>query len=152
MDKGRDFPGPFLFMVKRPTRTLLILTLCGLALAVWLILYGLQLRFFGQFLELPGVFSIFTPPTNLLSWMHRLQLGGDPADWGWPLVVFGCSLLGSLGALWKRQGWARTSLIVFSLASLITLHWMNSLSIVMLGLTRIPAIKDWSSIEDSQDG
>jgi hypothetical protein len=130
----------------------MILTLCGLALAVWLIVYGLQLRFFGQFLDLPGLFTIFTPPTNLLSWLQRFPAIGSAVDWGWPLVVIGCSLLGSLGAFWKQQSWAGSTLLIFALASMITLHWMNFFSIVMLGLTSLPELRKWLSMEDLSDG
>jgi hypothetical protein len=135
-------------MVERPTLKLLILTLCGLTLAVWLIYYGLQLRLFGQFLDAQSILSFVTPPHNVHLWLQRFPASGSAADWGWPLVVIGCSLLGSLGAFWKRQSWAGATLLIFGLASLITLHWMNSLSIVMLGLTRLPALREWLSMEE----
>ena len=114
--------------------TLAILTIMGLALAAWMILYGLQLRFFGTFIDQNGLLSIISPPNAFKAWVGWISIKVSFSDLGWPLLVVGCSLLGSIAGLWLRQSWAPRSLLIFSAASLITFHWMNLLSILLLVL------------------
>lgn len=148
---GRGLPGPHSFRMKQTPRTLLLLTIANLALSAWLILYGLQLRFFGFYLD-RGILSVITPPTNWMVWINWITPDSMGFDLGWPLIVIGCSLLGSLLGVWLRQNWSRGSLIVFSIASLITLHWMNLLSIVTLAISFSSPLRSWLIAENSADG
>jgi hypothetical protein len=130
-------------MINQPSRTLSLLTILGITLAIWLILYGLQLRFFGGFVSLYDALNLFTPPIAFVTWVGWLSAKVSMAALGWPLLVVGCSLLGSLAGLWLHQRWAPRSLLFFSAASLITFHWMNILSILLLILTTNKAIQQW---------
>lgn len=132
--------------------TLTLLTILSLALAAWMILYGLQLRFFGNFIRLAGVLAFFTPPHNLVTWVGWMNAGGAAGDLGWPLLVVGSSLLGSISGLWLRQSWAPRSLQIFSAASLITLHWMNVLSILLLVLAGNKVIRRWITADPDIHG
>ncbi len=137
--------------MERTPRALFLLTIADLLLTAWLILYGLQLRFFGFYL-LRGVSELITPPTNLIRWSSWISEGTPGFDLGWPLIVIGCSLLGSLLGVWLRQSWSRGSLIVFSIASLITLHWMNFLSIILLAIGFSFPLRSWFLAENRTDG
>lgn len=129
--------------MKNKTLTLALLTFIGLALAVWLILYGLQLRFFGTFISRSGLLSLISPPQAFVTWVGWISARVAHAEMGWPLVVVGCSLLGSIAGLWLRQRWAPRSLLIFSIASFITMHWMNVLSILLLLLVGTQAMQEW---------
>jgi hypothetical protein len=59
--------------MNRTPRVLLLLTLLDLALSIWLIVYGLQLRFFGTFLSARGILGFFVPPDHLLAWSSGLN-------------------------------------------------------------------------------
>jgi hypothetical protein len=138
-------------MMDRPLRPLALLTLLGLALSIWLIVYGLQLRFFGTFLSAQGIRVLFVPPDHLLTWASRLNPEASAVNMGWPLVVVGSSLLGSIASLWMRQRWAAPSLILFAAASLITFHWMNLLSLLLILIVRSKAIQGWVSSGSTAD-
>lgn len=126
------------------------LTIASLALSIWLISYGLQLRFFGSYID-SGIFRFLTPPIHLMTLFTWVDSGTLGFDLGWPLIVIGCSLLGTLLGVWLRQSWSRGSLIVFAIASLITLHWMNLLSILLLVISFTPSLRSWLVAEKRSD-
>ena len=49
----------------RPSFLLSLITVTGLILSAWLILYGLQLRFFGAFVTPQGILRILDAPGNV---------------------------------------------------------------------------------------
>lgn len=139
-------------MLNRPSRTLTLLSITGCALAAWLILYGLQLRFFGSFIRINTALAWLTPPHNFVTWVGLMGAGISTADMGWPLLVLGCSLLGAIAGLCLRQSWAPRSLLFLSIASLITFHWMNFLSILLLVFARHKSIQPWLDQDPGIDG
>jgi hypothetical protein len=133
----------------RPPVTLYLLTIIGIILSAWLILYGLQMRFFGAFINLNRILAFLTPPQFFTRWFTQIFSGVSIGALGWPLVVIGCSLTGSVAGLWKRQSWASPSLSFFTFASLATLHWMNLLSLLLFAFARSASIQGWMSSEDA---
>ena len=145
---GITRPVCYVDTMNRSPFTLYIVSLSSFLLSAWLILYGLELRFFGTILPPSGLLEFFTPPETLLRFVDGLGSAFNLGDLGWPLVVIGSSTLGSVAGLWKRQRWSIPSLVLFSALSLITLHWMNSLSILNLVLSRSPGLRKWLDGED----
>jgi hypothetical protein len=135
----------------RPPTLLYLLTGLGAVLSIWLILYGMQLRFFGGFLWSEGLLAIIAPD-NFLQLFGKLGGNAGLGELGWPLVVIGCSLAASLTGLWKRQRWSIPSLTLFGAFSLITLHWINLLSVLILLLARNHAIQGWLAPDDVIQG
>lgn len=133
--------------MKRPPVSLYLITVTGVVLSIWLVIYGLQMRFFGTLLDPKGMLTILAAPVNYLRWVDLLPGEASIGALGWPLVVIGSSLLGSLTGLWLRQKWARGSLIIFSLASLITVHWLNIFSLLLLGIGLSGALRKWLAAE-----
>jgi hypothetical protein len=133
----------------RPPITFHVLTIIGLALSAWLVLFGLELRFFGSFIYLKGLLSFLPPPHRYVHWLNQIINSVDVSELGWPLVVIGCSLAGSIAGLWKRQGWALPSLTFFAIASIITLHGFNILSFLIIVLTRSQRIQEWVSANNA---
>lgn len=138
--------------MKKTPLTLVLLTLIGLALAVWMIAYGLHLRFFGTFIDQRGLLGLLSPPNAFLAWVGWISARISHSELGWPLLVVGCSLLGSIAGLWLRQGWAPRSLLIFSAASLITFHWMNLFSILLLVLVRFKPLQQWMTPDPAIHG
>jgi hypothetical protein len=131
---------------------LYLITITGSALAAWLVFYGLQLRFFGSFVSFKGALAWLTPPLAFISGVGGLSAGVSAADLGWPLLVVGSSLMGAIAGLWLRQKWASRSLLFFSTASIITFHWMNCLSILLLLFLRNKALLMWLDQHPDSDG
>lgn len=136
----------------RPPLELYILTIITVVLAFWMVFFGLQLRFFGDFVSFDGVLSALTPPANYVRIFIQFVGGASAEDLGWPLVVIGCSLAGSLAGLWKQQHWSSPSLTFFSLVSLVSLHWISSFSLLILLLVRLPVIGGWLPPDDANQG
>jgi hypothetical protein len=136
----------------RPPITLYILTIAGIILSAWLVLYGLQMRFFGAFISLNGILAFLTPPHRFVQWFTQVFNGVRVGELGWPLVVIGCSLAGAIAGLWKRQSWASPSLIFFSVVSIITFHWLNILSLLVIALSRAPGLQEWLTSKDAFQG
>jgi hypothetical protein len=132
--------------------TLYLLTIMGLALSGWLVLYGMQIRFFGTFINIEGILTYLTPPHRFVQWLTQVFSGVSVGELGWPLVVIGCSITGAIAGLWKRQSWASPSLMFFSVLSIITFHWLNILSILIIALTRSPSIQEWLTSKDANKG
>jgi hypothetical protein len=138
--------------MERPPITLYFLTITGIVLSAWLVLYGLQIRFFGTFISLDGILAFLTPPHRFVQWFTQVFNEVPVGALGWPLVVIGCSLTGAIAGLWKRQSWASPSLMFFSVVSIITFHWLNILSILVIALARAPNLQEWLTAKDDFQG
>ncbi len=136
----------------RPGSQIYLLTILAISLSSWLILYGLQMRFFGGFLPSRGVLSYLTPPLNFVRLFGFMVSTTRTGELGWPLVVIGCSLLSSLAGLWIRQRWALPSFMIFSVLSILTLHWMNIISLLLLLMARSQSVRDWFPPKDVTHG
>jgi hypothetical protein len=148
---GKTWPTLF-FDMDRPPITLYLLTIIGLALSGWLVLYGLQMRFFGAVISLNGILAFLTPPHRFVQLFTQIFSGVRVDELGWPLVVIGCSITGALTGLWKRQSWASPSLMFFSIVSIITFHWLNILSILIIALSRSPGLQEWLTSKNAIQG
>jgi hypothetical protein len=123
--------------------SVILLTLCGFLLSIWMILHGLHLCLFRGYWEMGGVLGLWmrAPGTAIHPFPLTVQL--NPQAVGWPLLAVGSAWLGALCAYLMRMTWASYSLIALAIASLLALGPGTILAMLALILLALPSTRHW---------
>lgn len=130
--------------MRRPPLSLLLLTLVGTMLSGWMMLDGLSIRMFGQFLHHQPLHNLWLRIQSSLGSASNLEvLRMGPQDFAWPLLTMGIAWIGTLSALWLRLSWGRRLATVICLLSLLTLNMGMVLAFVALICLRASTTRNW---------
>jgi len=130
--------------LRRPPLSLLLLTLIGTILSGWMVLDGLYIRMFGQFLHHQPLLSLWLRIQSLIGSASDLEvLRMGPQDFAWPLLAMGIAWIGTLSALWLRLSWGCRFATVICLLSLLTLNMGTVLAFVALICLRASPTRSW---------
>jgi hypothetical protein len=121
--------------LRRPPRSLYLLTAAALLLGGWMTADGLFGRLFGTFLPLLG------GP----GWWQLLPraLGVEPLVLAWPLIVVGTVWLGALTGLWSGLGWSYRAALCLGIVSLLYLGPGTALGLISLGCLWGGRLRRW---------
>lgn len=130
--------------MRRPPLSLLLLTLVGTILSGWMVLDGLYIRMFGQFLHHQPLLSLWLRIQSSIGSASNLEvLRMEPQDFTWPLLAMGIAWIGTLSALWLRLSWGCRFAKVICLLSLLTLNMGTVLAFVALICLRASPTRSW---------
>jgi len=130
--------------LRLPPLSLLLLTLVGIILSGWMVLDGLYIRMFGQFLHHQPLLSLWLRIQSSIGSASNLEvLRMEPQDFTWPLVAKGIAWIGTLNALWLRLSWGCRLATVICLLSLLTLNMGTVLAFVALICLRASQTRSW---------
>jgi len=130
--------------LRRPPLSLLLLTLVGVILSGWMVLDGLYIRMFGQFLHHPPLLSLWLRIQSSIGSSSNLEvLRMEPQDFTWLLLAMGIAWIGTLSALWLRLSWGCRLATVICLLSLLTLNMGMVLAFVALIYLRASSTRSW---------
>jgi hypothetical protein len=130
--------------LRRPPLSLLLLTLVGTILSGWMVLDGLYIRMFGQFLHHQPLLSLWLRIQSSIGSASNLEvLRMEPQDFTWPLLAMGIAWIGTLSALWLRLSWGSRLGTVVCLLSLLTLNMETILAFVALICLRASPTRSW---------
>jgi hypothetical protein len=121
--------------VKRLPLSVLITTLCGSLLGIWMAFEGLHLRLYGQTLSLFGAVDWF--------WRALAALNLEPQDAAWSLIVLGTAWAGIVCALLIRQGWSRRMGWILASICLLFLGPGTVLGAIALIFINLPSTTSW---------
>lgn len=133
--------------MRRPPLSLLLLTLVGTILSGWMVLDGLYIRMFGQFLHHQPLLSLWLRIQSSIGSASNLEvLRMEPQDFTWPLLAMGIAWIGTLSALWLRLSWGRRLATVICFLSLLTLNMGTVLAFVALICLRASTTRSWLDV------
>jgi len=138
--------------LRRPPLSLLLLTLVGAVLSGWMVLDGLYIRMFGQFIHHQPLFNLWVRNQGALGSAFNLGvLRMEPQDFAWPLLAIGISWSGALSALWLRLSWGYQLATVICLLSLLNLNLGTVLAFLALICLRAPPTRRWLEVVEDQN-
>jgi hypothetical protein len=128
------------------------LTLVGVILSGWLMLNGLYIRMFGQFLDYPPLLNLWLRIKSSIGAVSKLGvLPMEPQDFAWPLLVMGIVWIGTLSALWlSLRGGFRLATVI-CLLSLLTLNLGTVLGLAALICLRASPTQSWLEVLEESD-
>lgn len=130
--------------MRLPPLSLLLLTLVGTILSGWMVLDGLYVRMFGQFLHHQPLLSLWLRIQSSIGSASNLEvLQMEPQDFTGLLLAMGIAWIGTLNALWLRLSWGCRLATVICLLSLLTLNMGTVLAFVALICLRASPTRSW---------
>lgn len=127
--------------MRRPPISLIVMTLAGAALGMWMTVEGMHGRILGVY---PSIDRLWLRVPDIL--------GINPLYLAWPLVVLGTAWFGALCGLWIKSSWGHKAVLIVGLLSLFYLGPGTILGLVALICLHLPATRKWiETVEDAND-
>jgi hypothetical protein len=121
----------------------ILLTLCGSLLSIWMILHGLHLCIFRTYWEVGGVLGLWMRAPGFATQPFPLTVQLQPQVVDWPMLSIGSAWLGALCANLMRMKWASYSLLALAIVSLLALGPGTVLAMLVMILLLWPSTRHW---------
>jgi hypothetical protein len=123
--------------------SVILLTLCGSLLSIWMVLHGLHLCIFRTYWDVGGVLGLWMRAPGFETQPFPLTVQLQPQTVAWPMLSIGSAWLGALCANLMRMRWASYALMALAIASLLALGPGTVLAVLALILLNWPSTRYW---------